>query len=403
MTNRSRKKRIVRKEERSRKKGLNIRKSLTVAGVLLITVITTIFAIQFTRFLSIKTQSSVDKQALSKYLIKRDNVKSTLIVLQDLVNDKIAGAWYVVSNQKTNTSFVYYVPPGVYMRDYSGKVSEYVSVGDLKYAGNIINHTREIEYSIWQLSNLTGITVDSYIWFKPDSLAPFSNLFNDVSDYSLDDFNLLYLPKNEITKPALAINSITSKYSLFPLITNIAQYKKLAEGIDTNMSSFALLERIKEINRDITVSGVTMFNLSQLWATNIETTSDEREVNVINYPEIDSRLDNVINILKGRNIEKEQVKVEVYNGSDIDGLASRYFRKIKNAGLDVVRYENAPVIYEKTQIYIPDQSKYIYSLDLVKRILVVTPTIINSRPDFMTTGDIVIVLGKDMEQEAVWK
>ena len=403
MTTKRRRHTVITKERRIKKKSLNVKKTLIIVIVAVFALLLTLVSVQFVRFAAVKTQCSVDKQALNKYLVKRDNVISTLVVLQDYLNDKISGVWYVVSNQKTNTSFVYYVPPGVYMRDYSGKVSEYVSVGDLKYAGNIIDHSKEIEYSIWQLSNLTGITIDSYMWFKSDSLTPFAKLFGDVSDYSVDNFSSIYVPKNEVTQAALTINSIVSKYSLVPSIIDIKEYKQLVGGVDTNLSSVGLLNRIKEINKEISVPNTTMFDLAQPWATNVTLTNDMREVNVINYSQIDSRLDNVINILKGRNIEKEQVKVEIYNGSDIDGLASRYYRKIKNAGLDVVRYENSPITYYKTQIYIPEQSKYKDSLALVKKVLVVPPTIINNRPDFMTTGDIIIVLGQDMEQEVVWK
>ena len=39
---------------------------------------------------------------------------------------------------------------------------------------------------------------------------------------------------------------------------------------------------------------------------------------------------------------KERARIEVYNGSEIDGIAYQLGRKIVNSGGDVVRYGNAP-------------------------------------------------------------
>jgi hypothetical protein len=99
-----------------------------------------------------------------------------------------------------------------------------------------------------------------------------------------------------------------------------------------------------------------------------------------------------------RELEKEQVRVEVYNGSGISGAAGQMARKIENSGCDVVRYENAPNMLDNTVLYIPDEDRFKNSIDVVKEVVDGNVEIINDRPTFMTTGDIVVVLGKDIER-----
>ncbi len=97
-----------------------------------------------------------------------------------------------------------------------------------------------------------------------------------------------------------------------------------------------------------------------------------------------------------RELEKERVRVEVYNGSGLSGYASQYARKIRNSGCEVVRYDNAPKEQDETQFFVPKQEDFPRSLSVVFEIFPGTYEIVQSRPSFMTTGDIVIILGKDI-------
>lgn len=385
------------------KKTKSFKTLIIVSSLLLISSIFCLFGVHIYRYVQIKPSFSLQDNGVDRYLIKREAVLSTLIVLEGTADQKIEGVWYCIINEKTGSTFIYYVPPGVYMKDYSNKVDEYVSVSDLRYAGNIISQEKDIEYAIWQLNNLTGITIDSYIWLKPESLLPFANLFGDVSEFTRDKFVGKYSNQSEVTLPAMMISSIVSKFSTYKSVVNIDEYKNLMVGVDTSFTNLGMIQRIKQIDSALSAGNVYMIDLAQPWATVQMPLGIGRSVSMINYPQVDKKLTNVLTILKGREIEKEQVKVEVYNGSKIEGLASRYYRKLRNAGLEVVRYENAPNEIERTQIYIPKQEKYPQSFSLVKKLIVVDAQEINSRPDFMTTGDIVIILGKDMETEAFWK
>jgi len=88
----------------------------------------------------------------------------------------------------------------------------------------------------------------------------------------------------------------------------------------------------------------------------------------------------------------------VYNGSGVAGAAMQFGRKIENSGCDVVRYENAPDIIDKTIMYIPKLDDFKKSFKIVSEIFSDNFELVEGRPDFMTTGDIVIILGEDIKR-----
>ncbi|MCC7290175.1 LytR C-terminal domain-containing protein [bacterium] len=379
-------------------------------GVIITFVLSTFFAILLAiagywsyGFLQAKPQKSLSDEAKSKLMITRDDLTSTLVVLDDNGQSKILGAWYIVKNLRSGFVVVYSIPPRVYMREYLNRISEYVSVGDLKFVGDTISQPRKIEYAVWQLGNLTGMTPDSYIWFDSNSLTAFSHMFGDVSEFEKSNYSSLYIEGDLMTEPSFTINSVFDKFSFLKLVMNQNEYKHLIQGISTNLSLADLLIKIDELKTTLNSSQLHMVDLGQLWATTASKTSSGLDINLVNYSQVDQKLSEIVKNLKGRDIEREQVKIEVYNASEIEGLASRYFRKFQNSGVDVVRYENAPSPQDHTVVYVPKPETFPKSLEVVKKLIVVPSTTVHSRPDFMTTADIVVVLGKDMEVEAVWK
>lgn len=379
-----------------------IKTGITFLVILLILSICGLVYYSFT-LKSISPSSSLSSEAKDRLLIEREGLKSTLVVLSDNDNVKIVGAWYVVFNEKNSATVVYFVPPGVFLKEYLSGVSDYVSVGDLKYIGETVSSTRKLEYAIWQLGNLTGITPDAYLWFDTNSLSAFSKAFGDVSEFKKDRYIDRYSDEDDVTSPALMINALTDKYNFVKLASNFEQYEKFVTGIDTNLTLLELLSRMNILKASLSSDSIDMLDLGQIWATQSVKSESGRDINLVNYNVVDQKLSEFVKDLKGRDIEREQVKIEVYNASEIDGLASRYSRKFENSGIDVVRYENAPAPIDQTTIYVPKKDKFEQSLQLVKKLVVVDAKESEGRPEFMTTGDIIVILGKDMSSEAAWK
>jgi hypothetical protein len=352
---------------------------------------------------SIIPSTSLSSQAQQRLLIQRDSLKSTLIVLEDSDNVRISSAWYVIYNEKNLSTVVYYIPTGIYMKEYLSNVADYVSVGDLKYVGDTIEPKRKYEYAVWQLGNLTGITPDSYIWINSDSLKSFNTIFGNFYEFEKEEYIPNYTDSNEISGGSLIINSMIDRFSYTKLVLNFTDFSSFVHGIDTNLSQTQLLRRFEILDKALSTQTIDMLDLSQPWATKQITNESGRKIDLVNYDKVDEKLGLYVKDLKGRDIEREQVKIEVYNASEIEGLASRYSRKFENSGIEVVRFENAPNTVEKTEVYISKKDKYPVSLSIVSKLLVVETSLIDGRPDFMTTADIVVILGKDMKNEASWK
>ncbi len=371
--------------------------------VILLLGISFYFFSKFQSFNSINIDDSLSKSASERILIEREGVESTLYVFEAPIDNRILAAWVVIKNMRNGSTVVYYVPAGVYIRDYSGQLDDYVSVADLRYAGNVLSETRDIEYAVWQINNLTSLSIDSYIWIDSEAISTYSTLFGDLSEFSAATYSSKYINSEDTANTTYLLNSFMSRFSLFKLFLNSDSWESLSKGVKSNLSPGLLVKRIVTTQGTLNSGGVYLFDLSQPWATEQVTTSNGKTASILNSTSVDNKFAGFIDIVRGRDVEREQVKVEVYNGSGISGLASRYARKVKNSGMTIVRFENAPEEIDRTVIYVPKPENYSNSLKIVKDILVVDAQEVVGRPSFITTGDIVVILGKDMEKEVSWK
>ena len=121
------------------------------------------------------------------------------------------------------------------------------------------------------------------------------------------------------------------------------------------------------------------------------------KIKVLNTAEYDKVFRDLFEKVLDRGLENERVRVEVYNGSELTGVASSFGRKIVNTCCDVVRYGNAPNSEEKTKVYVSNMEKFSNAYRVVSDVIPIEFETVEGRPDFMTTGDIVVVLGKDIK------
>jgi len=62
-----------------------------------------------------------------------------------------------------------------------------------------------------------------------------------------------------------------------------------------------------------------------------------------------------------------------------------------------LRFDNSPSVQEVTTIYVPEPENYKNSLQLIKDVVGEGVEVKYERPLFITTGDIILVLGKDLQ------
>ena len=107
-------------------------------------------------------------------------------------------------------------------------------------------------------------------------------------------------------------------------------------------------------------------------------------------------LDNSIrDVFADPKVQREQARVEVFNSTGSRGLATFRARWLRNVGVDVIRTGDSSIVFERTTLYISNSEDYTDTINIVNRIFKEDVSVKEGTPDFITTGDIVIVLGKN--------
>ena len=169
----------------------------------------------------------------------------------------------------------------------------------------------------------------------------------------------------------------------------------MKDNLYSNLPILNLIKEINSINQVFSNYEYERMDILDCCVEQVILSKDRKELR-FNISAFDEEFSKYIVKLVSKEVEKERVNVEVYNASDISGLASEYARKIRHTGARILRFDNAPNIYPETILYVPEQNNYSNSLDLVKDVVGEHVKIVNDRPQFITTGDIVLVLGEDL-------
>ena len=94
---------------------------------------------------------------------------------------------------------------------------------------------------------------------------------------------------------------------------------------------------------------------------------------------------------------REQARIEVYNSTDIPGLASRYTRILQNMGCDIIRKANTGSSVSKTLIFTETPDLFPLTIAQIKKVVGTDVEVKLDSPGFVTTGDLVVILADDVE------
>lgn len=384
-------KRVFTAQTKTKKRSFPISGILKVMLMLIITLIILFSIIKAVSIISQISNTSFDNplsNAKNVNLVKYGNVTRTMFIFVNS-KDQISFVSVFINNSESAEILHYYIPGWVYMPDYSTSFDEEVPVKNLIYAGDLLNPARKYEYAIWQIINLTGISIDSYVIVNENSAS--LNCFSKLLDTSLD-------PDPFVIKRESFFRSYDATRCLF----NENFINTLSSTVKTNLSLSELDSRIASI-RDALNGRVYRIALNETAYLRDGVSKTGELIQKVNYLEADEVLQEYSSVIRSKQLQMEQVKVEVYNGSSVSKAGERYARRIANSGCYVLRYGNAPVPYDKTNIIIMDEDKYSESLRLVEDIFAIEPEKTATRPNFMTTGDIILILGKDIGGEISWE
>lgn len=349
---------------------------------------------------NVKSENILEKSDSDYYLLSKgkDQLEKTLIVFEEEYNEKnrISMAYLYAQNKEKGVSTLVYIPGWVEYNSIKGDLGSSIPVSSFRFAGDFLQEGRGYEFAIWQFEQLLGGNIDEYIWVTPQARNAFTQNLEQSSEEAV--YAQYYTNGFEVNQEAFFLNVFASKLGWFNLLKSASQFKNLDAKIYSSLPTLGgVITRFREIQSGILSSRPYLVDLSSSkYLFQQESSSGVGITSYIDVDEYDIVWRDFIGNMLDRELEKEQVRVEVYNGSGMSGYASQYARKIKNSGCEVVRYDNAPALEEKTKFYVSKPENFKNSLNVILELFPGTYEIIEGRPSFMTTGDIVIILGKDI-------
>lgn len=382
------------------KKKINILKILLYLAIIffvgiLIYYLISIFTIKF----SDSTKTSGSHQYL--FSQAQDDTKKTLVIFETGSGDtkKISDAYLFLTNKNKEESVLVYIPGWLYFAGLEEDFGNSVPVSSFEYAGNFLQEGRGVEYAIWQISQMLGVQVDNYIWFTSDAVTNYTNMYGDTNGVEEKIKEYYTAPDGDtLSDSFFKLGTMSSKYSLTKNIFNIKSMYNFGNEIYSNYSFTEFQNFFATFNSTVESTTTNGIDLSFYEYSTEGLSTSGGQIRYLDTDKFDTVYRSLIANVVDRLLEKERVRVEVYNGSGVSGAAQQFGRKIENAGCDVVRYENAPATVDRTVVYVPNKANFLNSLKVVSGILSGSYDLVEGRPAFMTTGDIVVVLGKDIKQ-----
>ncbi len=361
------------------------------------------FAVYFIIILSAKFNDPTKQNGSHQYLLSKstEDFEKTLVVMETGSSDdrKISEIYLFLSNQNKKETILIYVPGWMYFSGLEEDFGNSIALSSFRYAGDFLQEGRGVEYAIWQIGQMLGLKADKYIWFSPEGVDNYSEMYGDFSGVE-DKYREYYktVDSDVLGDSFYKLNMLASKYSVFDNMTHMGSMLDTQESVFSNMSFREYLSFWSSLNNKIAKTESFGIDLSYFRYSTEDLSSSGGQMRYLNTTEFDTVYRNLISKIMDRSLEKERVRVEVYNGSGVAGAAKQFGRKIENSGCDVVRYENAPSTADRTVVYVSNKESYKNSLEIVTEILSGSFDLVEGRPAFMTTGDIVVVLGKDIQQ-----
>ena len=290
-------------------------------------------------------------------LSKESSLVNTFFVFEE--DGKIVNMELITYSSDQKKLLRIKIPTNVYVTE---EAIDDFPISSIKSVGEFLEHGSGKEYTVKYMSDLLGMKIDSYVWLVD-------------SNKTVDEFR--------------------SKLSVMSILFDFKYSRELRGNIYSNLPILNLIKEINFINQAVSNYQYEEMDISECCIESVTISANHQQL-IFKIKDFDEELGKYIDELVSRDVERERVNVEVYNGSNVSGLASEYARKIRHTGCRILRFDNAPNIYEKTVIYIPDLDDYKNSLSLIRDVVGEDVEVKYERPIFITTGDIIILLGTDI-------
>ena len=235
-------------------------------------------------------------------------------------------------------------------------------LSSVKSVGEFFSHDLGRRYTVEYMGDLLGLKFDNYVWLVDGSTKT-------------DEF--------------------LSNLSIWSILLDFGYNKELKGNLYSNLPILNLIRETNFLNQVLTNYEYESMDILECCIEQVVVSGDRKEAR-FQKREFDQEFSKFISQLVSKEVERERVNVEIYNASNITGLASEYARKVRHTGSRILRFDNSPNIYERTVIFVPEPEGYSNSLALIRDLVGYDVEVRYERPSFITTGDIVLILGTDI-------
>lgn len=355
---------------------------------------------------TVTSLKTIDKAILNgsqRYLLSQSNGESkrTVIILEQGFDNerRISEVYLFLSNKEKGKSLLVYIPSWLYFTGLEENFGSAIPISSFRYAGDTLQEDRGVEYSVWQISQILGITFNNYIYINSEANSTLDSIFGEdviAKDRYRETFKAG--DKASLSEGFFKLQAISSKISFVKSLFKVNELRNFNNNIYSDLSFIESITMLKNVEKTLKATESYAIDLADTKYSKEELSDSGGIKRYLLSKEFDNSYRALISLLIDKELEKERVRVEVYNGSGVAGAAMQFGRKIENSGCDVVRYENAPNTIDKTIMYISKPEDFKKSFKIVTEIFSDNFELIEGRPDFMTTGDIVIILGEDIKR-----
>jgi len=303
---------------------------------------------------------------------------------------------------------------------YISNIRKYTEIRNVYNQGVLESKEIPIYLLTKSVENLVSVKIHRYIILDEDSMIKLTELIGgiyvnnpyDVKDkdvvlkngeFKLEKGNfrlrsdqfLAYLRTdddsidNKLNRQIIGTEGLLKKltsYSIF--LKSIKILENISDILTTNLSKNEIVRLL------LVISKCGEIKSSFMGGNTIQSNGE-------NFLPIYDILDKEIQkVFADKSVGKEQARVEVFNSTDIKGLANFRARWLRNIGIDVIRIGDAAQAFDKTTVYTREEDKYNDTLNSIKRSFGEEIEIRDGEmPDWFCTGDVIIILGNNIKIE----
>ncbi len=286
------------------------------------------------------------------------------------------------------------------------------------------NPTPEIETNLIDIKASQGVSSTYFLRVEDEKVLEFRVLVNNVDNGELSVFEFnpdfyfeTYTQQRDISirnLPRFANNIkdsvLVDDMVLFELeklvgikINNYIIYEGVlgersfldfmsSNGLKSNFSNLEIQSKIDLLNSTQDIVTVP------LSVAEVETLANGQDVNFIKSYKYTNFIQQKSQQVIPNLVRSEQAKVEIFNGSTKSGLAGQYRGYVQKSCCFVIRVDNAKDNVSKSKIYTSDLEKFGDTVNFLDDYFSeIDWDIVEGRPEFLTTGDVVMLIGSDLD------